>query len=83
LLSHIEVVFAGLVDYADQFVGFGVSIRKACVELPNFERRTVARVAAAGCSRMLFFQINPTFQRFDCKVFLTDTMRYMNGARNA
>jgi hypothetical protein len=29
---------------------------------------------------MLFFQINPTFQRFDCKVFLTDAVRYMNGA---
>jgi hypothetical protein len=29
---------------------------------------------------MLFFQIAPTFQRFDCKVFLTDALRYMNGA---
>jgi hypothetical protein len=29
---------------------------------------------------MLFFQINPTFQRFDCKVFLTDAVRYMNGS---
>jgi hypothetical protein len=29
---------------------------------------------------MLFFQINPTFQRFDCKVFLTDALRYMGGA---
>jgi hypothetical protein len=31
-------------------------------------------------SRMLFFQVNPTFQRFDCKVFLTGAMRYMGGA---
>jgi hypothetical protein len=31
-------------------------------------------------SRMLFFQINPTFQRFDCKVFLTDALRYMGGS---
>ena len=31
-------------------------------------------------SRMLFFQINPTFQRFDCKVFLTDAVRYFGGA---
>ena len=31
-------------------------------------------------SRMLFFQIYPTFQRFDCKVFLTDALRYMGGA---
>jgi hypothetical protein len=26
-------------------------------------------------SRMLFSQINPTFNRFDCKVFLTDALR--------
>lgn len=30
-------------------------------------------------SRMLFFQIQPTFQRFDCKIFLTDALRYMTG----
>ena len=30
-------------------------------------------------SRMLFFQINPTFQRFDCKVFLNDALRYTGG----
>jgi len=36
--------------------------------------------AAVLCySRMLFFQIQPTFQRFDCKVFLTDTARYWQG----
>jgi hypothetical protein len=29
---------------------------------------------------MLFFQINPTFQRFDCKVFLTDALRHAGGA---
>jgi hypothetical protein len=29
---------------------------------------------------MLFFQCYPTFQRFDCKVFLTDALRYMGGA---
>jgi hypothetical protein len=32
------------------------------------------------CSRRLFFQINPTFQRFHCKVFLTGALRYMGGA---
>ena len=31
-------------------------------------------------SRMLFFEIQPTFQRFDCKVFLTAALRYMNGS---
>jgi hypothetical protein len=29
---------------------------------------------------MLFFQCSPTFQRFDCKVFLTQALRYMGGA---
>jgi transposase len=31
-------------------------------------------------SRMLFFQHYPRFTRFDCKVFLTDALRYMGGA---
>src|SRR5450432_2533041 len=30
-------------------------------------------------SRMLFFQIHPTFQRFDCKVFLTEALRFFSG----
>jgi hypothetical protein len=29
---------------------------------------------------MLFFQINPTFQRFDCKVFLTGALRHAGGS---
>jgi hypothetical protein len=28
---------------------------------------------------MLFFEIQPTFQRFDCKAFLTEALRYCNG----
>jgi hypothetical protein len=28
---------------------------------------------------MLFFQIQATFQRFDCKIFLTDALQYMAG----
>jgi hypothetical protein len=45
-------------------------------------RKYKAQTASAVLcySRMLFFQINPTFQRFDCKGFLTDAVRYMNGA---
>lgn len=31
-------------------------------------------------SRLLFFQIYPAFQRFDCKVFLTDALRNAGGA---
>ena len=45
-------------------------------------RKYKAQTASAVLcySRMLFFQIAPTFQRFDCKAFLTDAVRYMNGA---
>jgi transposase len=31
-------------------------------------------------SRRLFFQLYPAFQRFDCKVFLTDALDYMGGS---
>jgi transposase len=41
----------------------------------------VQTASAVLCySRMLFFQFFPTFQRFDCKVFLTEAHRYFGGA---
>ena len=45
-------------------------------------RKLKAQTASAVLcySRLLFFQINPSFQRFDCKVFLTDAVRYFGGA---
>jgi hypothetical protein len=45
-------------------------------------RKYKAQTASAVLcySRLLFFQIYPTFQRFDCKVFLSDALRYMGGA---
>jgi hypothetical protein len=50
------------------------------VELAG-KKRLVQTASAVLCySRMLFFQCYPTFQRFDCKVFLTDALRYMGGA---
>jgi DNA-binding CsgD family transcriptional regulator len=43
--------------------------------------RKVQTASAVLCySRMLFFQMYPTFQRFDCKVFLTEALRYFNGS---
>jgi len=44
-------------------------------------RKYKAQTASAVLcySHILFFQINPTFQRFDCKVFLTDALRYAGG----
>ncbi len=42
--------------------------------------RHVQTASAVLCySRMLFFQFFPRFQRFDCKVFLTDAHRYFGG----
>jgi transposase len=43
--------------------------------------RSVQTASAVLCySRMLFFQCYPRFQRFDCKVFLTDALSYFTGA---
>jgi hypothetical protein len=45
------------------------------------KKRRVQTASAVLCySRMLFFQCYPTFRRFDCKVFLTDALRYTGGA---
>ena len=44
------------------------------------KKRLVQTASAVLCySRMLFFQCYPTFQRFDCKVFLTKAGRYFGG----
>jgi transposase len=50
------------------------------VELGGKKRKVQTASAVLCYSRMLFFQCYPTFQRFDCKVFLTGALRYMGGA---
>jgi len=50
------------------------------VELGGKKRKVQTASAVLCYSRMLFFQCYPTFQRFDCKVFLTDALRYFSGA---
>ncbi len=50
------------------------------VELAGKKRKVQTASAVLCYSRMLFFQCYPTFQRFDCKVFLTEALRYMGGA---
>jgi transposase len=43
--------------------------------------RSVQTASAVLCySRMVFFQCYPTFQRFDCKVFLTEALKYFGGS---
>src|SRR2546422_5932543 len=45
------------------------------------KKRHIQTASAVLCySRMVFFQCYPTFQRFDCKVFLTDALRYFAGS---
>ena len=44
------------------------------------QRKAQTASAVLCYSRLLFFQLYPTFQRFDCKVFLTEALRYFNGA---
>ena len=44
------------------------------------KKREVQTASSVLCySRMLFFQFSPTFQRFDCKIFLNDTFGYYKG----
>jgi transposase len=43
--------------------------------------RSVQTASLVCCySRLLFFEFFPTFTRFDCKVFLTDALQYLQGA---
>src|SRR5438094_1908910 len=50
------------------------------VELAGKKRRVQTASAVLCYARLLFFQLYPTFQRFDCKVFLTEALRYFGGA---
>jgi len=50
------------------------------VEVGGRNCRAQTASAVLCYSRLLFFQIYPSFQRFDCKVFLSDALRYMGGA---
>jgi transposase len=45
-------------------------------------RKYKAQTASAVLcySRLLYFEIWPRFQRFDCKAFLTEALRYMGGS---
>jgi len=50
------------------------------VEVAGKRRRAQTASAVLCYSRLLFFQLYPTFQRFDCKVFLTEALRYFGGS---
>jgi hypothetical protein len=42
-------------------------------------RRVQTASLVLGYSRLLFFQFYPQFRRFECKVFLTEAFRYLDG----
>ena len=50
------------------------------LELDGRKRKVQTASGVLCYSRMLFFQCYPTFRRFDCKVFLTEALRYFGGA---
>ncbi|MCP5110164.1 MAG: IS21 family transposase, partial [bacterium] len=50
------------------------------VELGGKKRKVQTASAVLCYSRMLFFQCYPSFRRFDCKVFLTEALRYFSGS---
>jgi len=49
------------------------------VEIASKKRLAQTASAVLCYSRMMFFQCYPSFQRFDCKVFLTEAGRYFGG----
>lgn len=49
------------------------------LELGGRKRKVQTASAVLCYSRMLFFQCYPNFRRFDCKVFLTEALRYFGG----
>jgi transposase len=49
------------------------------VHLGGTVRRVQTASLVLGYSRMLFFQFYPQFRRFECKVFLTEAFRYLDG----
>jgi transposase len=49
------------------------------VEVDGKKQKAQTASAVLCYSRLLFFQIHPSFQRFDCKVFLSEALRYFSG----
>src|SRR5438270_9967451 len=49
------------------------------LELAGKKRKVQTASAVLCYSRMLFYQCYPNFRRFDCKVFLTEALRFIGG----
>ena len=78
-IGHPPTVAAGQYDFAPgEELQHDTSPHE--VQLGGKKRKVQPASAVLCYSRMLFFQLYPTFQRFDCKVFLTEALRYFGGA---
>ena len=78
-IGHPPTVAAGQYDFAPgEELQHDTSPHE--VQLGGKKRKVQTASAVLCYSRMLFFQLYPTFQRFDCKVFLTEALRYFGGA---
>jgi transposase len=78
-IGQAPVIAAGRYDFQPgEEVQHDTSLHE--VELGGKKRKVQTASAVLCYSRMLFFQFSPTFQRFDCKVFLTDALQYFSGA---
>lgn len=49
-------------------------------EIAGKRRKVQTASAVLAYSRLLFFQCYPRFRRFECKLFLTEALRYFQGA---
>jgi transposase len=77
-ISQAPVVAAGRYEFEPgQEIQHDTSPHE--VELGGKKRKVQTASAVLCYSRILFFQCYATFQRFDCKVFLTDALRYFCG----
>ena len=78
-IGHPPTVAAGQYDFAPgEELQHDTSPHE--VQLGGKKRKVQTASAVLCYSRMLFFQLYPTFRRFDCKVFLTEALRYFGGA---
>ena len=80
-IGHEPIVAAGSYDHLfapGAEMQHDTSPHDLLVDGRKYKAQTASAVLCY--SRMLFFQIQPTFQRFDCKVFLTEALRYLNGS---
>jgi transposase len=69
---------AGRYDFAPgQEMQHDTSLHR--LHLAGAVRRAQTAALVFAYSRMSFFQFYPQFRRFECKVFLTDALRYLDG----